>query len=409
MRKITVLFMALFLVLGIGMISAEKVTLTVALMSSDIPEATQAFLDAFAAENPDIQIDFTSLPDDVEGFLQPKAASGELPDYMSINGGSFGAGLVEKGLILDLRGTFAEKNTVDSVKPQFTSASGKLFGIAGGVSTSVIYYQVKTFKDLGITPPENWEDFLVACEKIKKSGKTPIIITPADGTIANTLWSWGFANNIVAKYPDYARRFREGTMPLDTPEFADVFAKAKILYDKGYTQQGAVSTLYMDGNQMYIQGKAAQQFAGSWLAGSLLKTDFETGIYMPPWNAKGQTKVPIVATETGWAVAEGPHKAQALRLLDWMNGKGFHYYQNARGNIPHLKDPMGEVKLDQRMKNYLDKLYSYKQTSGLWFEFIPAATMQLIPKLYQEVLLGQKTPREAAAAFDKAAKDAVKK
>jgi multiple sugar transport system substrate-binding protein/raffinose/stachyose/melibiose transport system substrate-binding protein len=408
-RRIIVLFLAIFLVLGAGLASAQKVTLTVALMSSDIPEATQAFLDAFVAENPDIQIDFTSLPDDVEGFLQPKAASGELPDYMSINGGSFGAGLVDKGLILDLRGTFADKNTIDAVKPQFTSPMGKLFGIAGGVSTSVIYYQVKAFKDLGITPPDNWEDFLVACEKLKKAGKTPLIITPADGTIANTLWSWGFANNIVAKYPDYAKRFREGTMPLDTPEFADVFAKAKVLYDKGYTQEGAVSTLYMDGNQMYIQGKAVQQFAGSWLAGSLLKTDFETGIYMPPWNAKGKTKVPIVATETGWAVAEGPHKAQATRLLDWMNGKGFHYYQNARGNIPDLKDPMGPIKLDQRMKTYLDKLYSYKLTSGLWFEFIPAATMQLIPKLYQEVLLGQKTPREAAAAFDKAAKDAVNK
>jgi ABC-type glycerol-3-phosphate transport system substrate-binding protein len=406
MRRLVVLFLALFLVLGAGLASAQ--TLTVALMSSDIPEATQAFLDAFTAET-GITIDFTSMPDDVEGFLQPKAASGELPDYMSINGGSFGADLVDRGLILDLKGTFAEKNTVDAVKPQFTSAKGKLFGIAGGVSTSVIYYQVKVFKDLGITPPENWEDFLAACEKIKQAGKTALIITPADGTIANTLWSHGFANNIVTRYPDYAKRFREGTMPLDTPEFADVFAKAKVLYDKGYTQEGAVSTLYMDGNQMYIQGKSAQQFAGSWLAGSLLKTDFETGIYMPPWNAKGKTKVPIVATETGWAVAEGPHKAQALKLLDWMNGKGFHYYQNARGNIPHLKDPMGEVKLDQRMKNYLDKLYSYKLTAGLWFEFIPAATMQLIPKLYQEVLLGQKTPREAAAAFDKAAKDAVKK
>ncbi len=408
MRRMIVVFLALFLMLGIGMVSAQKVTLTVALMSSDIPEATQAFLDAFSKET-GIQIDFTSLPDDVEGFLMPKAASGELPDYMSINGGSFGADLVDRGLILDLKGTFAEKNTVDAVKPQFTSARGKLFGIAGGVSTSVIYYQVKLFKDLGITPPENWEDFLVACEKIKKAGKTALIITPADGTIANTLWSHGFANNIVAKYPDYAKRFREGTMPLDTPEFADVFAKAKTLYDKGYTQEGAVSTLYMDGNQMYIQGKSAQQFAGSWLAGSLLKTDFETGIYMPPWNAKGKAKVPIVATETGWAVAEGPHKKQALMLLDWMNGKGFHFYQNARGNIPHLKDPMGEVKLDQRMKTYLTTLYSYKQTAGLWFEFIPAATMQLIPKLYQEVLLGQKTPREAAAAFDKAAKDSVKK
>jgi ABC-type glycerol-3-phosphate transport system substrate-binding protein len=70
---------------------------------------------------------------------------------------------------------------------------------------------------------------------------------------------------------------------------------------------------------------------------------------------------------------------------------------------------MGPVKLDDRIKAYLDKIYAYKLTAGLWFEYIPAATMQLIPKLYQEVLIGQKAPREAAAAFDKAAKDAVKK
>ena len=121
--------------------------------------------------------------------------------------------------------------------------------------------------------------------------------------------------------------------------------------------------------------KSVQHFAGTWLAGSLLKTDFETGVYMPPWNAKGKTKIPIVATETGWGVSEGPHKKQAIMLLDWINGKGFHYYQNARGNIPHLKDPMGPVKLDDRIKTYLDKLYSYKQTAGLWFEYIPAETM----------------------------------
>ena len=132
-------------------------------------------------------------------------------------------------------------------------------------------------------------------------------------------------------------------------------------------------------------------------------------VYQAPWNAKGKMKVPIVATETGWGVSEGPHKKQAIMLLDWLNGKGYHYYQNARGNIPHLKDPMGEVKLDAKIKRYLDAIYKYKQTAGLWFEYIPAETMQLIPKLYQEVLTGQKTPREAAAAFDKAAKDAVKK
>jgi multiple sugar transport system substrate-binding protein len=408
MRKTFVLILALLLALGLAGVTAQRVTLTVALHCPDIPEQTEAFLKVFESENPTIKVDFTSIGD-VEPYLQPMAASGEMPDFMSINGGSFGADLADRGILADLRGTFAEKNTVDAVKPQFTSATGKLFGIAGGVSSSLIYYQVKTFKDLGITTPENWEDFLVVCEKLKKAGKTALIMTPADGTIANTMWSHGFGNNVAVKYPDYAKRFREGTMPLDTPEFADVFAKAKLLFDRGYTQEGAVSTLYMDGNQMYLQGKAAQHFAGTWLAGMLLKTDFESDVYQAPWNAKGKTKVPIVATETGWAVAEGPHKKQAIMLMDWLNGKGYHYYQNARGNIPHLKDPMGEVKLDARIKKYLDAIYKYKQTAGLWFEFIPAETMQLIPKLYQEVLTGQKTPQEAAAAFDKAAKDAVKK
>jgi multiple sugar transport system substrate-binding protein/raffinose/stachyose/melibiose transport system substrate-binding protein len=408
MRKTIVIFLALFLAVGLSFAAAEKITLTAAMHCPDIPQQTEEFLNIFASENPDIEVDFTSI-EDVETYLKPKAASGEMPDFTSINGGSFGADLVDRGILADLRGTFAEKNTVDAVKPQFTSPKGKLFGIAGGVSSSLIYYQVQAFKEMGLTPPDNWEDFLVLCEKIKKAGKTALIMTPADGTIANTMWSHGFANNIVAKYPDYAKRFRDGTMPLDTPEFADVFAKAKVLFDKGYTQQGAVSTTYMDGNQMYIQGKSVQQFAGTWLAGQLLKTEFETDVYQAPWNAKGKMKVPIVATETGWGVSEGPHKKQAIMLLDWLNGKGYHYYQNARGNIPHLKDPMGEVKLDAKIKRYLDAIYKYKQTAGLWFEYIPAETMQLIPKLYQEVLTGQKTPRQAAAAFDKAAKDAVKK
>jgi multiple sugar transport system substrate-binding protein/raffinose/stachyose/melibiose transport system substrate-binding protein len=139
----------------------------------------------------------------------------------------------------------------------------------------------------------------------------------------------------------------------------------------------------------------------------LLKTDFDTDVYQAPWNAKGKTKVPIVATETGWAVAEGSHKKQAIMLMDWLNGKGFHYYQNARGNIPHLKDPMGEVKLDAGSRVSGRRLY--KLTAGLWFEYIPAETMMLTFQLYQEVLTNQKTPREAAAAFDKAAKAAVKK
>lgn len=385
----------------------ETVLLTCAIHIPDIPEKFGEFLEIFASENPYIKIDYTTI-EDVETFLKPKAATGLMPDFVSINGGDFGADLVDRGILIDVSNTAAAKNTVDAVKPQFTSPQGKLFGIAGGVSSSLIYYQKAVFKDLGISPPQNWDEFLKVNQTIKGAGKTAIIITPVDGTIANTAWSHGFANNIVPSNTDYSQKFDKGTMNLDTEAHADVFAKVKILADRGYTQDGLLSTAYMDGNQLYVQGKSVQHFAGTWLAGMLLPTEFETDVYPAPWNAPGKTKVPIVATETGWGVSEGPHKKEGIMLLDWLNGPGFHYYQNARGNIPHVKDTMGEVKLDARIKNYMDDVYTYKLTAGLWFEFIPAATMQLIPKLYQEVLLGQKTPREAAAAFDKAAKDAVK-
>jgi len=385
----------------------ETVLLTCAIHIPDIPEKFGEFLEIFASENPYIKIDYTTI-EDVETFLKPKAATGLMPDFISINGGDFGADLVDRGILIDVSNTAAAKNTVDAVKPQFTSPQGKLFGIAGGVSSSLVYYQKAVFKDLGISPPKNWDEFLKVNQTIKGAGKTAIIITPVDGTIANTAWSHGFANNIVPSNTDYFQKFDKGTMNLDTEAHADVFAKVKMLADRGYTQGGLLSTAYMDGNQLYVQGKSVQHFAGTWLAGMLLPTEFETDVYPAPWNASGKTKVPIVATETGWGVAEGPHKKEGIMLLDWLNGPGFHYYQNARGNIPHVKDPMGEVKLDAKIKTYIDDVYTYKLTAGLWFEFIPAATMQLIPKLYQEVLLGQKTPREAAAAFDKAAKDAVK-
>jgi ABC-type glycerol-3-phosphate transport system substrate-binding protein len=106
-----------------------------------------------------MKFDYTTI-ENVEPFLQPKAATGMMPDFTSINGNSFGADLVDGGILIDVSNTEAAKNTVNAVKPQFVSPSGKLFGIAGGVSSSLIYYQKKAFTDLGITPSDNWEDLL---------------------------------------------------------------------------------------------------------------------------------------------------------------------------------------------------------------------------------------------------------
>jgi hypothetical protein len=84
-KKNIVVFLALFLVLGLADVTGQRVTLTVALHCPDIPEQTEAFLKVFESENPTIKIDVTSIGD-VEPYLQPMAAAGEVPDFVSING-----------------------------------------------------------------------------------------------------------------------------------------------------------------------------------------------------------------------------------------------------------------------------------------------------------------------------------
>jgi len=99
----------------------------------------------------------------------------------------------------------------------------------------------------------------------------------------------------------------------------------------------------------------------------------------------------------------------AMKVLDYMCGEGFHIYQNKRQCVPPFKETKGEVKLAPEIVNFVKDLSSYPVAGGLYFAVLPANCVDLSHKLMQEVLIGQKTPEQAAEALDKAAKEGVKK
>lgn len=391
----------------------EEVTLSVSLMSSDWIDAAQEIMNKFTEKYPNIKVDFSQVPNDTNAeYLQPKAAANALPDLMTIDGGTFGAQLADSGLLADLSGTDAAKNTIEGLKPVFTSSSGKLFGIAGGLSTALIYYNKQLFEKAGIAEmPQTWEQFLAMCEKIKQAGITPLIVAGGDGTVNNTVWSAGFATNVIGKDPDAVKKLADGTFNFNTPEYADIFAKYKELYDKGYLIKGVTSLQYSQGTDEFLQGKAAMTFSGIWLAGTLLKTDFGTGIMMPPWNAEGQERVPVVATETGFAVAEGKHKDAALKLLDFMiNGDGYYIYQNKRGNVPMTVNPdAAKLQIDPMITDYVNNLKTYKSSGPLWFEVLPSEVQGSLVQTFQQVLTGDLTPAQAAEFTQKTYEQSLQK
>jgi multiple sugar transport system substrate-binding protein len=299
-----------------------------------------------------------------------------------------------------------------SLKADWTTRHDKHFGIGGGVAATLIYYNKSMFEQAGIhTLPTNFREFLAVCEQLKKAGFIPIMWNGGfPNTLANGPFSFGFANNVVAHMPDWKSKIADGSIDLDTPEAADIFAKIKLVAARGYVQKGYMHTNYDDGIRLFTDGKTAMAFHGTWAAGLLMNGNgFKTGVFMPPWNAPGKATVPVIGSETGFAVCETRNKIAAVRFLEFLLGKGFLIQQNKRHNIPPLKVVQGTIVSDPQIVEYIDAVSKYPVAASPYYSFLPANTIEMLHPLIQEVLLGKVTPQQAAKSLDASIKDEAKK
>jgi multiple sugar transport system substrate-binding protein/raffinose/stachyose/melibiose transport system substrate-binding protein len=381
----------------------KEIVLSVAL-NMDIREAFEKFFAAFEEANPGIKIDLVDMPSTFEEFLQTRIAQGNLPDVFSISGNAFGSDLADNDRIMDLRGTAAAERIIDSVKPAFTSKNkNKLFGITYGVSTTLLYYNLDMLEAAGVEKiPNDWKSFLDVCAKVKASGVIPVSLTLGDGSIGNTSFSYGFGNNVANNNPNWKSAIEAGTFNFNTPEIADIFERIKYLIDQGYAQDGAISTQYQQGIDLFTQGKTAMYFGGIWFNGAIASAaDFKYNVGIPPWNDDVNVQNVVVGTETGWGVSESTaYPEAALKLMDFFTGDGYLILQNGRMSVPAVKNSAGTV-LSPQVENILPTILTAERTSQLYFEYLPLIIQENLPRLYQETVNGTLTPAQAAFELDK--------
>jgi len=171
-------------------------------------------------------------------------------------------------------------------------------------------------------------------------------------------------------------------------------------------QNGFMATDYDGGIQLFKQGKVAMALHGSWAAGLFLEGNpFQVGVFIPPWNAPGKLTVPVIGSETGFAIAETPRKAVALHFLEFIAGNGFSILQRKRHNIPPFVHVTGTVVTDRVMIDYTDRVSRYPITSSPYYSVLPSNSIEQLHRLMQDVLLGKTTPKEAAALLDRSVKN----
>ena len=146
-------------------------------------------------------------------------------------------------------------------------------------------------------------------------------------------------------------------------------------------------------------------FQGSWAAGLLLPgNSFDVGVFIPPWNAAGARVVPVIGSETGFAVGNTPNKAAAMRFLEFIAGKGFPIIQRKRQNIPPFKHVEGTVVSDPRMIEYTARVSRYQVAASPYYSVLPSNSIVELHQLMNDVLMKKITPRQAAHLLDASVK-----
>lgn len=217
--------------------------LNVALAADIAPDSVTEWTKMFKKDYPDVKLNVL-LQDasDYSALLQPLVAAGELPSVLGIGCTDWFSTLADKGLLLDVSHTPGWKAQNDVLKKMYTSRNGVKFAVANGVETELLFYNIDHFNQAGIDKvPENWNEFLDCCKKLKDAGFQPLAAAGASpNNMGHSFISFGIAHEIVASGydPEWNVKALKGEYDFSTPEWQRVLEKTVILRDAGYFQRG---------------------------------------------------------------------------------------------------------------------------------------------------------------------------
>jgi alpha-glucoside transport system substrate-binding protein len=146
-------------------------------------ESFQAVIDGFTEQNPDAEVNYNPVGDELPTVLSTAVEGGNPPDLAAPAQPGFIQSLVDQDALqpIDFAEETIRENFGDSgvAIGTFNDQLYGLFFKAGNKST--VWYNVHAYEDAGVEPAESWDDFLQNGETLKAAGIPAYSIGGADG------------------------------------------------------------------------------------------------------------------------------------------------------------------------------------------------------------------------------------
>lgn len=382
--------------------SSSKVTLQLAISKSSQDSAfvDQDLLKKFEDQT-NIHVELQLLPSEqVTTVLQTKLAVGETPDIVQYN-------LASAKTDLNLARNFEVLDDQPWVSrllnKEVLSADGHVYSFHVSQDTGMqgVVYNKDMFKELGLSVPNSYEEFLDVCEKLKAKGITPIFMPFKDAWATNIWPGAAFADYASKHDPTFWDDVNSGKKKwADVPELETIVNQQYDLYKKGYTNTDILSDTYDMAVGKFINKEVAMMFMGDWLIQDVetKSPDTHLGLFPIPYADNALLGASPLGGQL-FIPKKTKHMEEAKKFFDFLASPEIaQQIVDEQKYVSIFKD----VKTPQ-LPEYKQEIVDLYITPKKTVTTMNAYTFVDISELYrnfQDVFAGGKTAKDALTAWD---------
>jgi raffinose/stachyose/melibiose transport system substrate-binding protein len=338
MKKLTALLLtsalALLLLSGCGNNGSDsdgKVKIEFFQYKSEARDTFNKLIAKFEKENPNIDVELVSPPE-AETVLKTRVAKNDVPDIVAIGANSTFADLSKAGVFAEVTNDPALNNVqpayVDMI--HHVTESKKLYALPYAANADGVIYNKTLFKELGLTEPKTWKEFISVCEKIKATGKIPFYFTLKDA------WTALPAFNALAANTQEDKFFENRKVGKTTFEKGYKEASQKFVKLLSYGHKDMFGKGYADGNVAFAKGESVMYLQGIWAIPEIKKANpkIELGVFpYPVTNDSSKNKL-VSGVDLLLSISKRTeHPKEARKFVDFLlnpqNAKTYISEQNA--------------------------------------------------------------------------------
>ena len=339
-RAATALFTAALVagVVGLPTASAqEPVTVTYWSMFSEgepLQGVLASAIEAFEAENPDIDVEVNWAGREVLSALQGALAGNEPVDIVDQSNTGLSNALLNADLALNLDpyldgpgydGTGVWRDTFDEgAFDQAKGADGGTYLIPRDDYIRAFFTNAQVLAAAGVTPAASsmtWDEFTTMLAALKTAGVNPIGV---DGTETGYN-EWWFINLAVRQVGLdaflAAAQDKTGAAWAD-PAYLEAARMLRDLRDKEYFNRGYEGSVWPSAQVGWVNGTNALMLMGAWLPAEMsdqAPEGFTNGMFAFPNVTGGKGNDIVEHWFNGYAVLkDSAHPAEAARLLQYL-------------------------------------------------------------------------------------------